>query len=250
MDCFDDTYSFDYHMTPEPQRDWHTRDLGTRWLMMEVLIKHWLANMWLQTPIELAHNITTKTASGRRISRILSWIPTVGRMYFPPRASTPHPGPVQPPSCWRPICWSPPRTRLVRPRQAHRPQKFWSWPPRSTAVPATPLPGAVLQGLPERRVPHQEADHYHQDGRQYSESMDCHPGHPRNMLTHREVHRALSDRRPPRARGERLERAPAPLAELERAAISPPSAPSSAANKGRMRICITAGGPKSASLSR
>ena len=60
MDCFDDTYSFDYHMTREPKRDWYTKELGSRWLTKEVLVKHWPANMWLQTPIELVHNITRR----------------------------------------------------------------------------------------------------------------------------------------------------------------------------------------------
>jgi len=42
---------------PEPRYDWLNKDLGMRYTIMELLIKHWPANMWIQTPVELAHDI-------------------------------------------------------------------------------------------------------------------------------------------------------------------------------------------------
>lgn len=32
---------------------WYTKDLGKKWLIEETYIKHWPANMWVQTPLEL-----------------------------------------------------------------------------------------------------------------------------------------------------------------------------------------------------
>lgn len=32
---------------------WYLRDAGSRWLILETYIKHWPANMWVQTPLEL-----------------------------------------------------------------------------------------------------------------------------------------------------------------------------------------------------
>ena len=36
---------------------WCDRDLGKDWLIMETLLKHWPANVWLQGPLECLHNI-------------------------------------------------------------------------------------------------------------------------------------------------------------------------------------------------
>ena len=35
----------------ESDETWLTRDLGERYLIMETLLKHWPANMWVQTPV-------------------------------------------------------------------------------------------------------------------------------------------------------------------------------------------------------
>jgi 2-methylcitrate dehydratase PrpD len=32
--------------------DWHVKELGKRWLICETYLKHWPANMWVQTPLE------------------------------------------------------------------------------------------------------------------------------------------------------------------------------------------------------
>ncbi|MBC5735694.1 MmgE/PrpD family protein [Lawsonibacter faecis] len=228
MDCFDDTYSFDYHMTPEPQRDWYTRDLGTRWLMMEVLIKHWPANMWLQTPIELAHNITTKNGiKPEDIADIELDPPTVGRMYFSPEGFNsltqaqfsapfmlaayllePTPGPG----------WFD-RAKLTDPKILELAAKVHGGPSDPHYL------GLCFKGFQNGEFPTKKLTITTRDGRQYSESMDCHPGHPRNMLTHQEFIERFKVQAAPTLRGERLERAARALAELEAcgdiAAISP-----------------------------
>lgn len=52
MDSLDIPYVFQEQLTSNPQRQWLDKDLGKRWMLMEMLIKHWPANMWLQNPIE------------------------------------------------------------------------------------------------------------------------------------------------------------------------------------------------------
>lgn len=33
--------------------EWYTKDFGRRWLILDTYIKHWPANMWIQTPLEI-----------------------------------------------------------------------------------------------------------------------------------------------------------------------------------------------------
>lgn len=186
MDCFDDTYSFDYHMTPTPQRDWYTKDLGTRWLTMEVLLKHWPANMWLQTPIELVHNLTTKNnIKPEDIEKIILDPATVGRMYFSPEGFNsltqaqfsapfmlaayllnPVPGPA----------WFD-RSMLTDP-------KILELAAKVEAGPSAPhYLNTCFKGFQRGEFPKKTITIITKDGKQYSESMDCHPGHPRNMMS-------------------------------------------------------------------
>jgi len=48
-----------YAVTVSDQEDlsWYTRDLGSHYLIMETLFKHWPANMWIQVPIEILDRI-------------------------------------------------------------------------------------------------------------------------------------------------------------------------------------------------
>lgn len=40
-------------MSDQVDESWYTKELGERWLIEETYIKHWPANMWVQTPLEL-----------------------------------------------------------------------------------------------------------------------------------------------------------------------------------------------------
>ena len=58
MDCFDTPYAFTEHLNTVNDRSeipqWLDNALGERFMVMELLLKHWPANMYLQTPIEIA----------------------------------------------------------------------------------------------------------------------------------------------------------------------------------------------------
>ena len=83
MDVFDDTFSWDYHMCSHPNRAWYTKELGELWLTKETLLKHWPANMWVQTPIELADIMHRKHGiNAEDIEEIIILPSTDNRMYF------------------------------------------------------------------------------------------------------------------------------------------------------------------------
>lgn len=54
--CFDDPYSWDYHMCLAPRRDWYIKDLGKRWLTLE-------APLWNRTPAALQDGTAERTAN-------------------------------------------------------------------------------------------------------------------------------------------------------------------------------------------
>lgn len=37
--------------------DWYDRDLGGRYMIMELMLKNWPVNMWIQTPMDLIHSL-------------------------------------------------------------------------------------------------------------------------------------------------------------------------------------------------
>lgn len=60
-DCFDHPDMYLNHMAKESQEpQWLTKELGERFLMMDILIKHWPTNMFVQTYTELAYRLRTK----------------------------------------------------------------------------------------------------------------------------------------------------------------------------------------------
>ncbi len=52
-DCFDIPYAYCEQLTSAVDRSWLNRRLGEHFYTQDILIKHWPANMWLQTPLEL-----------------------------------------------------------------------------------------------------------------------------------------------------------------------------------------------------
>lgn len=84
-DALDDPWSFENHMCVSPSPDWYTKDLGKRWLTMETLLKHWPANMWIQTPLELTEELlSTHDIRKEDIAEIIVDPPTFLRMYYSP----------------------------------------------------------------------------------------------------------------------------------------------------------------------
>ena len=69
-------------LTEEEKRYWLTKDLD-KFLMMKILVKHWPANMWIQTPIELVYDMRQAySIVPEDIQEIIIDPPTQYRMHF------------------------------------------------------------------------------------------------------------------------------------------------------------------------
>lgn len=40
--------------------DWFDKELGSKYMIMELMLKNWPVNMWIQTPMDMIHSIVTK----------------------------------------------------------------------------------------------------------------------------------------------------------------------------------------------
>ena len=59
-DAFDDPTAYLVHCGYQ-EPEWLTKELGTHWMMMDMLlVKHWPANVFVQTYAELASRLVTK----------------------------------------------------------------------------------------------------------------------------------------------------------------------------------------------
>ncbi|KAB4866807.1 MmgE/PrpD family protein, partial [Bacteroides thetaiotaomicron] len=209
--------------------DWYDKDLGSRYMIMELMLKNWPVNMWIQTPMDLIDAMVKKHGIHADDIERIEVSP-----YIPERSEdSPRDGYA---SLVRaqfsiPFCLA---------MYLRGPQLGWEWAEEKYLKdpvilemaakvhggPSAPhYLGLCFKGFQNGEFPTKKLTITTRDGRQYSESMDCHPGHPRNMLTHQEFIERFKVQAAPTLRGERLERAARALAELEAcgdiAAISP-----------------------------
>lgn len=193
MESLDDPTAYAVHMTDVERPDWYTKELGKRYLIMTTLLKHWPANMWVQTPIELAHNIVSKNdIKPEEIKEIILDPPTMFRMAVSPTGYTslthaqfsipfviaamiydPVPGPH-----WYTV------KNMTDPKVLALAAKVRG----GDSKPHT-LRGS-FKLMQDGSFPMKTLRIATVDGRVFEESMDCHPGHPNNMMDRA----ALSDR--------------------------------------------------------
>ena len=75
-------YAFVEKLTTEPKRNWMSKDLD-KYFLMNILIKHWPANMWVQTPVEIVNELALKhNINPDEIEEILVDPPTQFRMHY------------------------------------------------------------------------------------------------------------------------------------------------------------------------
>ena len=73
----------------EADLSWLTKDLGSRYLIMRTLMKHWPANMWVQTPVEIIHDLVQKEKFGPEdVEEIIVDPPVRARMWAPDEGFT------------------------------------------------------------------------------------------------------------------------------------------------------------------
>ena len=81
-DCFDTPYAFVEHLTTTEDPSWYTRNFGKDYYLLDILVKHWPANMWIQTPMELLdHLVKEHSFQPEDIEEIVIDPPTQYRMY-------------------------------------------------------------------------------------------------------------------------------------------------------------------------
>jgi 2-methylcitrate dehydratase PrpD len=59
--ALDDLDGFWHMVSDQVDNSWHTREFGSWWLINETYLKHWPANMWVQTPLEALDRIMKRT---------------------------------------------------------------------------------------------------------------------------------------------------------------------------------------------
>lgn len=188
-DAFDDPTAYRCHLAYE-EPEWFTKELGQTWMMMsKLLVKHWPANVYIQTYVELAVRLVTRNQlNPDDIEEIIvrpsidfrTWYSETGyesmtqaqfsipycvacAMYHP------EPGAI----------WYQPET-MKDPRIIALMMKVQA----DGFVKRTGIKGIL--GLIEGQHPEKFMIVRMKDGTEYLESAFTHPGHPQYMLTREE----------------------------------------------------------------
>lgn len=193
-DALDIPYMFAEHLISEPQRQWLDLDLGNRWMLMEMLLKHWPANMWIQNPLEaLAELLREHPFQPEEVEEIVVDPPMEYRMHFRPEGytsvvdaefSTPYAmaaALLDPVPSWRWFhedSWKNPEVLALA-------AKVHSGPSPSLELLSSfnLYTDSKGQDFPERTVTIRL-----KDGRILEKSVRFPKGHPRNMLGQDELH--------------------------------------------------------------
>ena len=221
MDALDDPWSFENHMSVSPFPEWYTKDLGKRWLIMETLLKHWPANMWIQTPLELTENLLSKHNIGKDdIEEIIVDPPVFLRMYYSPEGySSMMQGQFSIPFMLAALILDRiPGSNWCDEAKLHDPELL-------------SLAGKIHGGesdmlyMPKCFKDFQKGHHpvmtvtiKTKDGKSYSETMEGHLGHPRMMMSPEQFKERFRIQAAPCVQGEKLEKLADTLAHVENCA--------------------------------
>ena len=219
MDGLDDPAAYANLMTDTYDESWYTRDLGTRWLTMTTLLKHWPANMWVQTPAELAHVIVTENnLKMEDIKEIIVDPPRMSRMDQPPAGG------------FKSLTHAQFSIPYVISAMLHDPRPGAHWYSQEMlsnpdviefakrVVPGSSPPdprGLGFKLFKEGSFLMKTMTINTFDGRSFTKSMDCHPGHPANMMTREQFRDRFRIQASPVLSGERLEQALDLLCDIE-----------------------------------
>ena len=204
----------------EADLSWLTKDLGSRYLIMRTLMKHWPANMWVQTPVEIIHDLVQKEKFGPEdVEEIIVDPPVRARMWAPDEGFTsvthaqfsipfviasylydPHPG----------AHWYTPE-RMKDPKRIALAKRVKAGP----SPEESPM-SSFKQFREERGFPMKTVTVKLKDGRVFTEKMDCHPGHPDNMMSREEFVERFRIQAAPVLQGERMEKAIETLCSIEK----------------------------------
>ncbi len=188
QDGLDVPYSYSEHLTTEEKRFWLTKDLD-KFLMMKILVKHWPANMWIQTPIEIVHDLAKEHAiDPDKIAEIVIDPPTQYRMQFYEEGfSSLMDAQFSMPFCIASMLYSDrpgpnwyERELFTDPRIIKLARKIKAGPSKEDT-----LQGSFVK-FQNDDFPVKHVTITMEDGTVYERSMSRQKGHPDNMLTRQE----------------------------------------------------------------
>ena len=199
--------------------DWLTKDLGKRYLIMDTLMKHWPANMWVQTTAEIVHNLAQANGFGPEdVEEIIVDPPVRERMWAPDDGFTS----VTHAQFSIPFV-------IASYLYDHTPGAQWYAPeklrdPKIIALALKVKPGPSPVDSPasgfkmfreETGYPMKTVTVTLKDGTKYVGKMDCHPGHPANMMTRAQFQDRFRVQSAPVLDSERQEEAIRLLCDVE-----------------------------------
>lgn len=189
--AFDGPNGFgEHHLVSAQDVAWYQKELGSRWLIMETLLKHWPTNMWVQASLDIMDDFMKQdgvTAAG--IEEIIVDPPTERRMTLRPEGydkiieaqySIPY--------CIAALLLDPtPGPQWYTTERMHDPELL------ALASKVKPGPSAE-QDLQESFNTFQDGDFVNKtitvkcrDGRVLTRSLNYPKGHPKNQLSLEEV---------------------------------------------------------------
>lgn len=194
MDCFDDPWSFELHMTSSNRPDWYTKDLGKRWLTMETMLKHWPANMYLQNTMEITSDLIQQHGiSADRVEEVVVDPPVAQCMEVNAEGFTS----VQQAQFSVPFMLASLILDPVPGAQWFEEKKLTDSNVLDLAARVHPGKSAandilqLFRDFQEGNTPETTVTIRTVDGKEYSQSMQYHPGHPKNMFSREELKRSF-----------------------------------------------------------
>ncbi len=175
---------------PEADLTWFTRDLGSRYLIMETLLKRWPANMWIQTPAEILADLVKEYGFGPEDVEEIVVDPGIkNRMWAPEdgftsithaQFSVPY---VLAAMLYHPVpgaVWYDPAV-MQDPKVIALAQRVKG----GASEEDSPMKGFMM--FRNGEFPEKTLTVKLKDGRELVGKMDRHPGHPQNMMSMEEV---------------------------------------------------------------
>ena len=216
--CYSGAICCDLEGKDMSDSSWYTRELGSRYLIMDTLMKHWPANMWVQTTAEIVSNLSKEHGFGAEdVKEIIVDPPVAQRMWAPDEGftSVTH-AQFSIPFVVASMLYDPNPGAHWYTAEKMKDPKIIALAKRVKSGPSaqdSPLTG--FKQFREGTYPMKTVTVTLKSGETYKASMDCHPGHPANMMTREEFVERFRVQAAPVLQGDRLEKAIEALCGIE-----------------------------------
>lgn len=179
-----------HHLLTAGDDFWYLQELGSRYLILETLLKHWPANVWVQTSLDLIDDFMKQDGlTADNFDKIIVDPPTQMRMMYHPEGYEK----IIEAQYSIPYCIA---ALLTDPT----PGPQWFTEERMHDKRLLEVAGRIVPGDSETQIlldsfqkyragsfAHKSVTVYFKDGRVITRELTCPKGHPANMLTMEEV---------------------------------------------------------------